>query len=159
MESKEAKKQHAIFLFDRDDFYQLTLELVLFNLGINQFAYYSSERSLLKFRQSLGRSSVPGVYIIEEYFLNTEKQRQLLTEIKKADPKAILICFTVSKTEDIENKEFYDHVVLKSSRSTQDTIIQTLSQVLGIEFVSNNSDPEVDGDWVYFRQGCEVAQS
>jgi hypothetical protein len=146
MAKDETKKAPAIYLFDRDDFYKLTLELVLFNLGVNYFYYYSSERSLLKFRQSFSKQTKGGIYILEEFFMNFEKQKQLLSEIKKTDPEGIIICFTVSDPEHVENKEFYDHVVLKSSRSTESTIIQKLSEILGVEFVSDNSDPEVDGD-------------
>lgn len=136
-----------IFLFDNDDFYGLTLDMVLFNLkqegfrkvlGREAFNYFNAQLKQGKYKN--------GIYIIDEYFadnLEIDLER-LIADIKEFDPEAKLLCYSVSdeETDNINLRDKFDHIVLKSGLSNESSIIKTLSELLGVEFIMDNSDPE-----------------
>jgi len=144
---KAKENQRQIVLFDRDEFYGLTLELVVFNFSLESPIVVSGRRTQEAFmRDFLAGKVQNAVYIFDEYYLTTPEQKALIEQIKDKDPKAVVLCYTVSLPEEIELKESYDRIVLKTSRANQNTLIQALSDILGLEFEMNNSDPELDGD-------------
>lgn len=138
-----------IVLLDNDDFYGLTLDMVLFNLKQERFVKIHRLEDYEQFRQDLAAGKYQeGIYIIDEYFAENFQiePAKMLAEIKAADPKARLICYSVSDetADQIVNREQYDQVVLKSGLANEASIIKTLSDTLGVEFIMDNSDPEYE---------------
>jgi len=133
-----------VFLFDNDDFYGLTLDLVLYNLNQPNSIKISTKLDSDRFFSDLkGKKYIHGIYIVDEYFtainlINSE----LLKLIKANDPQSTLISYTVSDPTEVIDKELYDMYVLKSGLENSKSIIKVLSEILGIDFIVNNNEPE-----------------
>lgn len=143
---KQVETKRQIILFDNDDFYGLTLDMVLFNLGQDNSIKVITKRDYDNFVKELNNGKFENaIFLIDEnYAWGKVDMEKLLDEIKKKDKGAILICYSVSDEngDEIANKDKYDHVVMKTGLDNEKTLIQTLSQIFGVEFVMDNSDPE-----------------
>lgn len=131
---------------DRDDFYFTTLDLVLFNFTKESPLQVSNSNEYGQFETALNAGALQEkIYLVDEFFFEEiDKMRGMLESIKKLDSKAIIISYSVSNADELENKDLYDHFVLKSGKSNDLSLIKTLSEILGVDFVANNSDPEYE---------------
>jgi hypothetical protein len=140
-------KNRQVVLFDNDEFYGFTLDMVLWNFTKINSVKITSKSDYVKFVKDLSSKKYRnGIYILDEFFgrYNKLDQKKILTEIRKYDKDADIIMYTTSKKEDIKNIDEYDHFALKTSRNNQDTIIKVISDILGIEFQADNSSFDED---------------
>lgn len=147
--TSDAIEGRPIVLFDNDDFYGLTLDMVLFNLKQTGFRKVHTRNDFNRFNADLQAGKYQkGIYIVDEYFADTLKidLDKFLTELKQYDKEAVLICYTVSDegNDMINLKDKYDYVVIKSGLANDNSVIRTLSEILGVEFTMDNSDPEYE---------------
>lgn len=135
-----------IVLFDSDDFYGLTLDLILFNFQLDSAKKIRSRKELEEFEKQLEQGKFQkAVYIFDEYFGEGKIDvSKLIEQIKSKDSAAVTLCYTVSEPEEIELKNKYDHIVKKTNRTSEGSMIDVLSKVMGLNFVANNNDPELD---------------
>lgn len=140
----ENKRQ--LIIFDSDDFYGLTADIVLFNLGQQNALKIQTRSEYERFIKDLNaKKYTNAVYVIDEFFGSGKIDlKKLLADIKANDTKSTLICYTVSEIEEVEPKDHYDHIVLKTSRELDKSLVKTLSDIYGVEFVADNNDPERD---------------
>lgn len=133
-------------LLDRDDFYFTTLDLVLFNFTQESPLLVNNEAEYIQFKAALEKGDLKNrVYVIDEYFIeDTEQMHAMIELIKQQDPEAKLISYSVSEADEVVDKDLYDYFVQKSGMANDKSLIHTLSEILGINFVANNSDPEYD---------------
>jgi|GEM_PF-5210407 len=132
-----------VVLLDGDDFYGLVLDMVLFNLRHSSSRKISGFGGAQQLIAGLQTNPKEKIIVIDEFFIPVEADMKKLVEtLKAANPKGKLIVFTVSKPEEIANQNLYDYMVVKSSRSNEQTLIKALSECLGVEFVMNNNEPE-----------------
>ena len=144
-------KEKKIVVFDEDEFYPITVDLVLHSLGVDSCESYSNQSEYKTFLKNLENNKFNGAfYIIDEFFLKGGVNLvELVEKIRKYDKSAKVISHTVSvPPEDNEDNKktinLYDDYIVKSSRSNNKTLIKVLSELLGIEFVFDNSDPEFE---------------
>jgi len=138
--------QRKVVLFDGDEFYGLTIDMVLFNLQQPSAFKVNNKPAYEQFKKDLAANMYKsGIYIMDEFFGNGNLSRtDFVAEIKKLDPDATVICYTVSQPEEVEEKAMYSHFILKSGKSNENSLIKILSEILQVDFVMNNNDPEYE---------------
>lgn len=140
-----AKQDRTVVLIDSDEFYGLTLDMVLYNFGISSSIQIFSADELSKFLQHLGDGKFKNlVVLIDPNTKFVQKDLNRLIEMcKKNSQECKLVEYSPEKEKaDAESYGEYDYFVLKTARANENTIIKTLSDILGQEFVMDNSDPE-----------------
>ncbi len=140
-------KDRQVVLFDNDEFYGFALDMVLWNFTKVNSVKIASKSDYVQFVKDLtSKKYQNAIYILDEFFSRYNKldQSRILEEIRKYDQGADIVLYTTTKKEDIKNIDDYDHFALKTSRNNQNTIIQVISEILGIEFQADNSSFDED---------------
>ncbi|MFW5702401.1 MAG: hypothetical protein ACOCXP_00340 [Candidatus Dojkabacteria bacterium] len=140
--------KRPIALIDAEEFYGLTLDMVIYNFGIQHSIQVFSADMLSEFLQKLKEYDFKDLIVLidpDAPYLKAQEGRnlnKLIDALREKDKRFKLICYTAD-SELVENgDDRFDIMVLKSARSNQNTLINALSGLLGEEFIMDNTDPE-----------------
>ncbi len=137
--SFETGKQQ-VFLFDEDDFYGITIDMVLYNLDRDSSVKVESNKL---FSELISKIDNPAsIFVIDELFFAEGKLIEAMKEIKARDKSAKIIIYTVAEELAEADEGLVDNVILKSGRSNSLTITKALAEIFDVEVEMNNQDPE-----------------
>lgn len=144
--SKDIVKNRVI-IFDLDEFFAQTVDLILFNFSLEESVNISDGKKYKQFLESLNEKQFEGnYYLIDEIFGKGKVDiSELIEKIRKADAKAYIIGCTQVGDGEMENKDLYDEILVKGLKDKDKSVVKVLADVLGKEYVEDNSDPEYKG--------------
>ncbi len=142
--NKKASKFKKVYLFDKDEFYGITLDMILYNFHLDSAEKIIDKNSFHQFNRKLCNGDLDkNIYLVDELIESIGIDvKRLLEDIKRFDKNCVLIGITRLKEIDIQFANLYDYIIVKSGRSNENTLVKTLSKIFDIEFVADNSDPE-----------------
>lgn len=130
----------VIIQFESDDFYQNTLDLVLYNMGLDSSIKASNREESKGLIQQIETGKLqPDIALIDTYIENdNEDGKKVAERLRKISPKTKIIGYSIMPTA-----EWADYEIIKSNRDSSKTVVKILEEVLGIKFnYSEAEDPE-----------------
>jgi pentatricopeptide repeat protein len=130
----------TILQFETDDFYAYTVDLVLYNMGLDGAIRASNKdeaRSL--FDKIKGKKIRPDVAVVDTYIGNNNGDGEKIAKMLREEVGQIkIVGYSI-----LETASWADFEVIKSGKSQDKTIIKVLEEILGVEYKhSETKDPE-----------------
>lgn len=134
----------AVVVVDRDGFYGITVDIILFNLGLEPAIKVDSFSNWQRFRDQAKVSGQSIILIGADFFESTEELTTAITQLREQSKAAKIVLTTADPKSVTELTSQADVVALKSSRDQEKTLVAVLSELTGIEFNPNGNidDPE-----------------
>lgn len=137
-----SKKEALIIQFDTDSFYHETLELVLYNMGIDptkKVRVLDKEGVRSTVKDIEAKKIKPDVVIVDTYMgINNEDGSKIAAKIREFSPDIKIVGYAI-----METNEWSDYEIIKSNRDAEKTVVKVMEEVLGLEFNSSDQeDPE-----------------
>lgn len=130
----------TIIQFETDDFYFLTLDLVLYNMGLEKVIRAADKDEARKlFDKIKSKKIVPDVAIVDTYIGNNNDDGEKIAKMLKEELSDIIIVgYSI-----METSSWADFEVIKSGKEQDKSLITVLEQILETKFnYSEMKDPE-----------------
>ncbi|MCA9385907.1 hypothetical protein KC717_04640 [Candidatus Dojkabacteria bacterium] len=132
--------QKSIVLFDLDDFYHETLDLVLYNMGYDPAVKVTKKKDVKTMIQDIESNKRKfDVAIIDTYMgISNEDGKKIAEKLREISSNTVIVGYSIMETND-----WADYEIIKSQRDANKTTVKVLEEVLGTKFnASDEVDPE-----------------